>query len=503
MSSYKKVYGVDSMNIIGDSRASDVQRANKVIEKAKRDYEVAKSRGDRKGMEAAHERAEQARKEGGTIRETDKLRETKTEKKDTVHTEKSKGEHKTAARVEISAESRKAYEVAQKNKEIDQAKREYATAQRRGDTKGMEAAHKRAEQLRKEGGTLKATDPSKERREYEVAKKNLDIEKAKRDYEEAKRRGDTKGMEAAHQRAEQLRKEGGTIKAEEPLKTPKTSMADMKKADYNQMEHLPKTSPNTNFSNKLNSVTENAKAAAVETAKMTVAFTTGVMDAVSESATYGAYQGKVPSGYGNSYYGGKIVGNAAVTVGGAIETLAGGSLFGGGVALDATGVGAIPGVAANAAGAAMVAHGSTVATTGAANFGKDAKNLYNNITGKSSNGVDKAKVLQDNKAKGQAYENKVIQEMNQTHSKVKQQITVKTESGTKTRLDVVGTNNKTGKIELVEVKSSTTAPLTQNQKKAFPEIEKTGGTVVGKGKEPYTGGTHIPPTKVEVKRPKK
>jgi hypothetical protein len=42
--------------------------------------------------------------------------------------------------------------------------------------------------------------------------------------------------------------------------------------------------------------------------------------------------------------------------------------------------------------------------------------------------------------------------------------------------------------------------LTNNQKLAHPEIEKTGATVVGKGKEPYTGGTKIPPTKVNIVR---
>lgn len=57
-------------------------------------------------------------------------------------------------------------------------------------------------------------------------------------------------------------------------------------------------------------------------------------------------------------------------------------------------------------------------------------------------------------------------------------------------------------MKITEAKSSHTAPLTKNQKQAFPEIEKLGATVAGKGKEPYTGGTQIPPTKVEIVRPK-
>ncbi|AZD60313.1 hemagglutinin/hemolysin-related protein [Pseudomonas chlororaphis subsp. aurantiaca] len=43
--------------------------------------------------------------------------------------------------------------------------------------------------------------------------------------------------------------------------------------------------------------------------------------------------------------------------------------------------------------------------------------------------------------------------------------------------------------------------MTKNQKKAFPEVEKTGATVVGKGKPGFPGGTTIPPTRVEIIRP--
>jgi len=55
---------------------------------------------------------------------------------------------------------------------------------------------------------------------------------------------------------------------------------------------------------------------------------------------------------------------------------------------------------------------------------------------------------------------------------------------------------------LYEVKSSQTAQLTKNQKKAFPQIEKSGGTVVGQGKPGFPGGTRIPPSKVKIIRPK-
>jgi len=71
---------------------------------------------------------------------------------------------------------------------------------------------------------------------------------------------------------------------------------------------------------------------------------------------------------------------------------------------------------------------------------------------------------------------------------------------TRTRIDMMG-RDADGNISCVECKSSETAPLTRNQKLGFPEIEKTGATVVGKGKPGFTGGTRIPPTRVDILRP--
>jgi hypothetical protein len=67
---------------------------------------------------------------------------------------------------------------------------------------------------------------------------------------------------------------------------------------------------------------------------------------------------------------------------------------------------------------------------------------------------------------------------------------------------LAGTDKVTCEVKLTEAKSSQTAPLTKKQKVAHPEIEKSGGTVVGKGKPPFVGGTKIPPTKIDVERPK-
>jgi hypothetical protein len=81
---------------------------------------------------------------------------------------------------------------------------------------------------------------------------------------------------------------------------------------------------------------------------------------------------------------------------------------------------------------------------------------------------------------------------------LKNKLPSRPQSGTKTRLDIVS-KDKGGNIKCTECKSGN-SPLTKNQKAAFPEIGKSGATVVGKGKAPYTGGTKIPPTKIEIIR---
>ncbi|MGE5329369.1 MAG: pre-toxin TG domain-containing protein [Deltaproteobacteria bacterium] len=119
-----------------------------------------------------------------------------------------------------------------------------------------------------------------------------------------------------------------------------------------------------------------------------------------------------------------------------------------------------------------------------------------------SDASKKASQVLENKAKGDAFEKVVKQEIEKTQRDVVEQITVKTESGVKTKLDLLGIDKKAGDVKITESKSSLTAPLTKNQKKAFPEIEQKGATVVGKGKPPFKGGTKIPPTKVDIVRPK-
>jgi RHS repeat-associated protein len=121
------------------------------------------------------------------------------------------------------------------------------------------------------------------------------------------------------------------------------------------------------------------------------------------------------------------------------------------------------------------------------------------VEGAAAKGAGEAGVTA-NAAKGAAFEKTVVNATKEADSKVAEQVTLKTESGVKTKMDVVSTK-PSGEVRLQEAKSSAEAPLTKNQKIAHPEIEKSGATVVGKGKPDYPGGTKIPPTKVEVVRP--
>lgn len=109
--------------------------------------------------------------------------------------------------------------------------------------------------------------------------------------------------------------------------------------------------------------------------------------------------------------------------------------------------------------------------------------------------------LEKNKAAGAEFEDKTYDGFSEEMEESAQQVTIKTESGTRTRLDMIGRDSN-GDIACVECKASETAPLTRNQKQAFPEIERGGGVIVGKGKPGFPGGTALPPTRVDVVRPK-
>lgn len=115
--------------------------------------------------------------------------------------------------------------------------------------------------------------------------------------------------------------------------------------------------------------------------------------------------------------------------------------------------------------------------------------------------MSKGAQILENYAAGKAFQDAVAAETALTETNVVQNVTIKTESGVKTVMDVVSKDSE-GNVALREAKSSATAPLTGAQKAAHPEIAQTGGTVVGKGKPGFPGGTEIPPTQVQVVRPK-
>ena len=110
-----------------------------------------------------------------------------------------------------------------------------------------------------------------------------------------------------------------------------------------------------------------------------------------------------------------------------------------------------------------------------------------------------ARGVQANNAAGNEWSRAVGAELKATHEVAVPEITVRTQSGAKTRLDWV--TKDSGTIGCVECKASATARLTPGQTAAHPEIAQTGATVVGKGKPGVPGGTVIPPTQVQVRRP--
>ncbi|MGN7891661.1 WXG100 family type VII secretion target [Bacillus sp. 22475] len=129
-------------------------------------------------------------------------------------------------------------------------------------------------------------------------------------------------------------------------------------------------------------------------------------------------------------------------------------------------------------------------------------------TKKVSNAIDAAatlekqrKTLKANSLAGKEYETKMFEVIKQQKpkSELNEQITVQTKSGVHTRIDIGG-KDANGKIDLVELKSSPTAPLTKNQKKAFPEIAESGAIVKSRNKPPFEHLEEIPPTKINVIR---
>lgn len=120
---------------------------------------------------------------------------------------------------------------------------------------------------------------------------------------------------------------------------------------------------------------------------------------------------------------------------------------------------------------------------------------------KTADKVSDVAQVTKNAQKGAQFEKTVATNLEKAgHKNISKQVTIKAENGVKTKVDIAS-KDPSGKIKLTEAKSSQSAPLTKNQKSAFPSIEQKGGTVMGKGKPGFEGGTKIPPTKVDIIRP--
>jgi RHS repeat-associated protein len=90
-------------------------------------------------------------------------------------------------------------------------------------------------------------------------------------------------------------------------------------------------------------------------------FAAGALNAWTSDNSFGVGRGDPQTTAGQA---GAAVGDTVATIQGAEEMTAGGALFTGGTALDATGGGAVIGVPAQVVGVAVTAHGATVTAVG-------------------------------------------------------------------------------------------------------------------------------------------
>ncbi|MCW1832825.1 hemagglutinin repeat-containing protein [Pantoea ananatis] len=108
--------------------------------------------------------------------------------------------------------------------------------------------------------------------------------------------------------------------------------------------------------------------------------------------------------------------------------------------------------------------------------------------------------IRNNYEQGKSFEDEIYNKYSKGQPESAREITIKTGSGTNVRVDIM-TRDGNGGLSCIECKSSSSAPLTQNQKIGYPDLEKNGGTIVGAGKPGFEGGTKIPPTQVIIIRP--
>jgi small nuclear ribonucleoprotein (snRNP)-like protein len=102
---------------------------------------------------------------------------------------------------------------------------------------------------------------------------------------------------------------------------------------------------------------------------------------------------------------------------------------------------------------------------------------------------------------GKVFSDESFSKFSQQYENAQKEITIVTNEGTKIRVDAIATDEH-GNVIIQEYKSSDTAPYTPNQEKGFPEMDKSGGKIVGEGKGDFTEGYEIPSgTKVQTVRP--
>ena len=112
-------------------------------------------------------------------------------------------------------------------------------------------------------------------------------------------------------------------------------------------------------------------------------------------------------------------------------------------------------------------------------------------SGSSRESIIHKMVIAENSDNGRGFENKQFKNFSAGNHHAQEQITIKTKSGIRIRVDAIGISKK-GKVRISEFKSSETATLTHNQKIGFKELRESGGVVVGKGKGIFSGGYKIP-----------
>ena len=124
----------------------------------------------------------------------------------------------------------------------------------------------------------------------------------------------------------------------------------------------------------------------------------------------------------------------------------------------------------------------------------EAKAISSTPPKNTSRKQKKQDVLANNRNNGQKFEVEAFEAFKGTAKFLEKQVTIKV-GDTKVRVDAIGVftdENGNDIIQILEFKSSETAPLTRNQAKVFSTIQTEGGVVVGAGKGFFHGGKLIP-----------